>query len=120
MIGALREVYLQIQPTKEASQPFTRVDNGRIRGNGFKLKEGRFRLDIRGKFFTKSGEALQQAAQRGCGCPIPGGVQDQVGWGPGQPGPEVECGGWWPSMCHGGWRFMILEVPSNPGHSMIL
>jgi len=26
------------------------------------------------------------AAQRGCGCPIPGGVQGQVGWGPGQPG----------------------------------
>jgi len=26
------------------------------------------------------------AAQRGCGCPVPGGVQGQVGWGPGQPG----------------------------------
>jgi len=29
---------------------------------------------------------LEQAAQRGCGCPVPGGVQGQVGWGPGQPG----------------------------------
>jgi len=29
---------------------------------------------------------LEQAAQTGCGCPIPGGVQGQVGWGPGQPG----------------------------------
>ena len=26
------------------------------------------------------------AAQRGCGCPVPGGVQGQVGWGPGWPG----------------------------------
>ena len=25
-------------------------------------------------------------AQRGCGCPVPGGVQVQVGWDPGQPG----------------------------------
>ena len=29
---------------------------------------------------------LEQAAQRGCECPIPGDVQGQVGWGPGQPG----------------------------------
>lgn len=28
---------------------------------------------------------LEQVAQRGCGCLVPGGVQDQVGWGPGQP-----------------------------------
>ena len=28
---------------------------------------------------------LEQAAQGGYGCPIPGGVQGQVGWGPGQP-----------------------------------
>jgi len=29
---------------------------------------------------------LEQAAQSGCGCPIPGSVQGQVEWGPGQPG----------------------------------
>jgi len=29
---------------------------------------------------------LEQIAQRISGrCPIPGGIQDQVGWGPGQP-----------------------------------
>jgi len=61
---------------------------------------------------------LEQAALRGCGWPVPGGVQDQVGWGPGQPGlVNGEVGG---SAWQGGWRLMILEDPSNPGHSVIL
>jgi len=29
--------------------------------------------------YQESGEVLERAAQRGCGCPIPGGVQGQVG-----------------------------------------
>jgi len=38
---------------------------------------------------------LEWDAQRGCGCPIHGGVQGQVGWGPGLPGLvlNVEVGG---------------------------
>jgi len=32
----------------------------------------------------------------------------------------IRCGGWWPCLRWGGWSFMILEVPSNPGHSVIL
>jgi len=42
-------------------------------------------LDI-GKKFFEGGEALAQVAQRSCGCPLPGNVQGQVGWGFEQPG----------------------------------
>jgi len=44
--------YLKVAYKQEGSQLFTRVDNSRTRGSGFKLREGRFRLDVRGKFFT--------------------------------------------------------------------
>ena len=44
----LRGVYKQ-----EGEQLFMRVDGDRTRGNGFRLGQGRFRLDIRRKFFTK-------------------------------------------------------------------
>jgi len=41
----------------------------------------------------ESGEVLEQAAQIGCGCPIPGGVQGQVEWAPGQGVPDREVVG---------------------------
>ena len=50
--------------------------------NCFKLKEERFGPDIRKKFFyNKSSEALEQAAHRCGGCPVPGAIQGQAGRG---------------------------------------
>ena len=40
--------YVKGAHKQEGSQCFERVDNGRTRGNGLKLKEGRLRLDVRG------------------------------------------------------------------------
>ena len=44
--------YLKRGHKQERSRLFGSIDKSRTRGNGLKLKEGRFRLDVRGKFFT--------------------------------------------------------------------
>ncbi|KFQ59716.1 hypothetical protein N334_14085, partial [Pelecanus crispus] len=44
--------YLKGAYKKAGEGLFTRACSDRTRGNGFKLKHGRFRLDIRKKFFT--------------------------------------------------------------------
>ena len=44
--------YLKGSYKKAGEGLFTRICSDRKRGNGFKLKDGRFRLDIRKKYFT--------------------------------------------------------------------
>lgn len=54
---------------------------------GFKLKEGKFRLDLRKIFYNDEGsKRVEQIAQISCGCPVSGSVQGQVGLGFEQPG----------------------------------
>ena len=60
-------------------------------------QEGRLRLDVRGKLLReREWGGAEQLPREAVDAPsIPGGVQGQVGWGPGQPGLvwNVEVGG---------------------------
>ena len=46
-------------------------------------------------FYSEGGEALEEAAQRGGGCPVPGDFQGQAGSSPGQPDVAVHI----PARC---------------------
>ena len=88
--------YLKGAYKQEGERLFVRVESGRIRRNSLKLRQGWLRLDIRRKFFTQRVVMhWNRLPKEAVDAPsIPGGVQGQVGWGPGQPGLllEIEVG----------------------------
>jgi len=77
--------YLKGAYRKDGERLFTRLCSDRTRGNGSKLKEGRFRYQEE-ILHHEDGETLEQVAQSSCGCPLPGSVQGQIGWRSEQPG----------------------------------
>jgi len=50
---------------KDGDKLFSRVCCDRTRGDGFKLKEGRYKEDI---FYNEGDKALEQVSQRGGRC----------------------------------------------------
>jgi len=72
----------------------------RRRGKGFELKEGRFRLNIRKKFFMmRMVKHWKRLPQRGGRFFILGNIQGQVGRGSEQPDLVEKV----PTRCRGDW-----------------
>ena len=74
--------YLKGPSKKERGKLYIRACSNRTKGNGFKLKESKFRLEVRKKlFYDEDGETLEQISQTSCGCPITARFQSLFGCG---------------------------------------
>jgi len=94
--GDLRNTYKYLQGgcQEDRARLFSVVPSNMIRGNGHKLKQRKFHLNMRKNFFTlRVTEHGAQAAQGSCGVSFSGDIQDPPGRGPAVGNP-ASAGGW--------------------------
>jgi len=87
--------------------------NDRTKGNSFKLEEGRFRVDIRRKYFTVRvvrhwnrlpSEVVDAPFLEVCKAMLDGSLGSRIYW-------ELSL------PMAGGWNSVNFKVPSSPNHS---
>ena len=101
---------------KDGEGLFTRGCSDRTRGNGSKLKEGRFRVDTGKKFFPlRVVKHWPRLPREAVAAPSLAGLRARLDG-------ALSTLGWWEGslLMAGGWTQMIFKVPSNPYYSMIL
>jgi len=107
--------YLKRSYKKDGDKVFSRACCDRTRGNGFELKEVRFRVEVRKRFFT--GREVRHWHR----------LPREAGDGPSLEAFQVRLDGALSNLIGlkmslltaGSWTGWLLKVPSNPNHSVI-
>ena len=104
--------YLKGVYKQEGEWLFVRVGSDKTRRNGFKLRQGRFRLDLRRKLFTQRVVMhWNRLPEEAVDAPSLQAFKARL---------DVALGSGDPVHSRGGWNQMIIVVLFNPGHSVVL